>query len=274
MRLNIFRRLVDYWANIVSITGSLFLAFAGMMPSINQKFWFWIFYTDTGKVFSVGIVAAVIGETVKVISEPGKASLKREVEQLVQISNQNNENYGEIIRHELIILSEILGFGSRERISLYYDGGSTLLMLSRYSENRVFNEKGRGYHNKNQGIMGRAWEQNTHYFIDDLPACVKRNGRQDCYDYVKACELDWGMNRDEAFKLKMKSRTISAFTIRNSQQNGIAVIVFESMKEKAFEKQEIEDIMQNGKEEKRIAILLEKLKTYIPNPTQAYEGGF
>lgn len=260
--------LGDYWGNLLSIGGSAGLAVAGILPKIEKGEWIWFSTTGYGALFVLGVTAVVVGQFFQAISTPGNKSLKEELQKAIEALNKRTKGYLEVINNELLVLFEISNFRETERISLYNHDGTTLIMVGRYSSNPNLKKKGRGFHNENEGVIGRAWA-NGKAFVDDLP----ESSNNDDYVYVRECVITWGMKREEAVNLSMKSRTIAAFSINDSQNNRSAVIVFESTNPQGFDEQYIETLMRNG-ESRRISLLLEKLQSITPNPSTALQEGF
>ena len=231
--------------------------------------WEWNSKTHYAIVLIVSLIGFLVGETVQFIQSPGKRSLKIELQNALETLNERKDSGLAIIENELSVLSEILNFTSSERISLYVHDGQNFVMIGRYSKNPDFAKKGRGIQPENEGVMGMAWREGK-AFVDDLPGC---DGNDD-FEYLRRTELDWRIDRSIARKFVMKSRTLGAYAIDDNSGKKVSVIIFESMNAQGFQLQELDDLMLNSKEKKRISLLLDELKNVIPEPTIASEGGF
>ena len=144
-------------------------------------------------------------------------------------------------------------------------------MIGRYATVQKLKGKGRGIIKESEGVVGAAWSSNDdEAFVDDLPEILDDD---DDYDYVRSCVRDWKMDREEVRHLTMKSRTLGAFAIRDSDGVKVAVMVFESLNPQAFTKQLIISFLESG-EKKRISLLLKGISSSTPNPSEALLAGF
>ena len=255
----------DYWAQLFSVLGSLFLAIAGILASVqNYKNWSWLIHTVYGNFLIFGVIFSIIGGLSITFLSRGNKSLKNEVYRLKGELDLRKKRYAELINGELLILSQILNFENNERISLYKHEGKAFVMLGRYSLNPEHRKKGRGIYPDTQGCIANAWRQGK-VFVDNLPDVEEK--------YCQVVQRDWNMPPDVTRGLTMRSRTIAAFSISDFQNDRIAVIIFESVRDKAFREHKLQEIMSNG-EEKRIALLLEKTASVEPASQYALEEGY
>lgn len=259
--------LQNYWSHALAIAGSTLLAVVGVIQAIEDKTWEW--KSAVAISFCVGLLGSVVGQISQLVTAPGVASLQIELNKTLGTLNQRRESDLKVIKNELLVLSKVLEFSPSERVSLYMHIDSTLIMIGRYSSNPVFDAKGRGFHSQDEGIVGIAW-RNGQAFVDNLPESVG----DDDFEYCRECELKYGFRRDTAHKLRMKSRTLGAYSIENSDGINTAIIVFESANAKAFTDATIRNVLYNGGEIKRISFLLEQAENIIPNPELASRAGF
>lgn len=249
--------LRNYWTNILSIFSALGLGLVGVLKSISQGDWEWKSYY--GIIFTLSVIGSLAGQLFQLLDSPGKRSLQIEYERLVASSTERKESDLIIIKNELMLLSEILGFGSEERISLYTHQSQKFVMISRYSKNPEYDKKGRGIQDENQGVIGRAWREGS-AFVCDLPAS---NGSDD-FEYLRITEMNWSIDRSVARKFSMKSRTLGAYSIENTQGIRAFVLVFESMDPLGFLPEDLDDLMRNSREMERISLLLDHLRNVTP----------
>jgi hypothetical protein len=256
--------LDDYWAQMFALGGAIVLALAGIQSSVQQKDWSWLMSTTYGKNFVIGFLFSTIGGLKIASLSPGQKTMEAEIERLRRELDSRNRGYFKIIEDELYILSEILGFSFTERISLYKHKSEAFVMLGRYSLNHDYKRRGRVIYSDNQGCVGKALRRGR-VFIDNLPSNET--------EYFEVLRKDWDIPLEISQKLVMKSRTLAAHLITNSERNSRAVIVFESAHEQGFDENRVIEVMLNG-EEKRISFLLEKIYGIEPSPEYAKGEGY
>lgn len=268
--------ITDHWSGLLSLLGSIIFGVIGVLPHLeselkkgNLSITFIVF-------LAMGILAVLAGGLGQILLSPRVSSLKAELEialgaakqateDLGQADADNRKKYQAILNNELFVLYNFLGFSNDERINLLmHDDQDQMYMIGRYSTKLAYRRKGRSHYKDDEGVVGLAWN-NGNCFVDDLP--------EGEYEYARECVIQFKMKREDAFNLRMKSRTIGAVTVRDIFDQQIAVIVFESMRPAAFTKQDLLSLMQNG-EEKRISLLLDQLKDILPDPNIASEEGF
>lgn len=256
----------DYWAQLLTVLGSLILALAGIQSSIAQKNWSWILSESYGRLFILGLIFSVVGGLKFASLSPGQKTMESEITKLKQELDSRNKGYLKIVEDELYILSEILEFGYNERISLYKhkSESSAFVMLGRYSANHDYRRRGRAAYPDRQGCAGRALRSGW-VFVDDLP--------DNETEYFQALCTEWDIPLEVCQKLMMRSKTIAACSITNSKRSSTAVIVFECSRQKGFEENRIREVMRSGEKE-RISLLLEKTADIEPSPEYAEGEGY
>ncbi|MEA5452044.1 hypothetical protein VB780_25950 [Leptolyngbya sp. CCNP1308] len=247
----------NYWTNVLSIFSALGLGSVSVLESWDQGTWVW--GSPYGIIFIVSALGSLFGQGVQLLDSPGKRSLQLEFERAVSSLAERRESDLVILKNELMLLSEMLEFGSEERISLYAHQNQKFVMISRYSKNPEYDKRGRGIQNEDQGIIGKAWRDGQ-AFVYDLPEC---NGNDD-FEYLRVMEINWGIDRSIARKFSMKSRTFGAYSIENTQGIRSFVLVFESMDPVGFLQEDLDNLMQDSKERRRISLLLDHLKNVTP----------
>lgn len=263
--------LRNYWPNLLTIFSTLGLTASSVLQSIEKGEWQWNSETRYAFILIVSLSLSLVGQLIQLLQSPAKRSLESELNKAIETINSIKSSDFIIIRNELIILSEILGFGSSERISIYGHNSenSNFVMICRFSKNPDYDKKGRGIHPDDKGVMGAAWREGK-AFVDDLPKC---NGNDD-FDYLRETEINWGIDRHIAQKFSMKSRTFGSYSIEDKSGKKAFVIVFESMNPHGFTMENLDDIMSKSKERRRFSLLLDQLKNVTPNPNSATKEGF
>lgn len=237
------------------------------MKDMDQGSWNW--RSTYGYIFVFSILGSLVGQMVQLLDSPGKRSLQIEFKKAVAALSEREESDLAIIKDELRIIFNILSFNSSERISLYIHQNQSFVMIGRYSSNPDYDKRGRGIHEEDQGVIGRAWREGEAY-VNDLPAC---DGVDD-FNYLRDTEMIWRIDRSVAQKFVMKSRTIGAYAISDIAGRRAFVLVFESMQENGFSFQRITDLMVSSRENERISLLLDKLRNVTPVLNIASSEGF
>ena len=265
--------VTDHWSGLLSLLGSIIFCVIGVLPRLQQG--------NSDHVFIgllvTGIIAVLAGGVGQILLSPRVSLLKDELEvalenvrkateDLSQANADHQQKYHQIFNNELFVLFRVLDFGENERVNLLiHDGEDKMYLIGRYAMKTRFQKKGRSYYKDNEGVIGFAWRDGK-CFVDDLP--------EDDFDYAKRCVRAYGMVQDDAFALRMKSRTIGAFAIRDSlEQQQVAVLVFESIEPNAFLEEDLSRLVENG-EERRISLLIDQLRDVLPDPNIASEEGF
>lgn len=140
-------------------------------------------------------------------------------------------------------LARKLDFGAAERITIFLLNlrNDSLTKIWRYSQSTDLESSGRDVYPKNEGCIGKALS-NGDQFVDDLPD--PETSFEAYVDRHKA----YAMTADTLKSLPMKSRTIAAKAINDGRHN-VGVIVFESLRPKAFVKKQIDKLYgQTNKE--------------------------
>lgn len=128
----------------------------------------------------------------------------------------------EIIKH----LYKHWNMGYDERITIYRYDSEHFVPIGRYSRNREIIKRGRNKYPKDEGFIGKCW-QNGHFYIDDLPD-YNSNEKDYIDEVTKTCFIKKGDLRN----MSMKSRTYFCGNLVNKSELAIAVIVVESLKNK------------------------------------------
>jgi hypothetical protein len=220
-------------------------------------------------VFTLSILLSIVGAISLARRSKGNASLREQLQRSVEAYDAISQSQRNILTYELSVMSQILKFGSTERISLYkHDGKAALVMIGRYAKNPLFGRPGRGLLEETEGVVGNAF-QNDYAFVDDLPEI---NGDDD-FAYLGSCCLKWRMKEKEVRALIMKSRTLGAYAINDSHEKRIAVIVFESTNKSGFTEEALRNLLTES-QMTRLSLLLEEIQATTPSPSLALQRGF
>jgi hypothetical protein len=280
----------NYGAQTSSLAGSVVLAVAGILPSVQQgQGWLWLTSTIYGKFFIVGAILSVVGGFVSIVTSPGYrnqqdrvrflegelASKTKALESELALQKKTLENelslrkkgYSRILNDELKVLTRIVSFGDTDRISLYrYDRREgKFIMIARHSSNPRLKQPGRVIYPENQGCIGKAWEQSICFV--DLP-------EPGTSQYYQVHETEWNMDRETVDSITMKSRTIGGISIDNLNGEKTAVLIFEGTRNRAFKESTIRNFMNSHGEATRITFLLERVVKIEPDLVYAHEEGF
>lgn len=254
-------RLKEQWAGLLSLIGSIIIVIVGALPSITKG----EIKGATLSFFWIGVFFSIFGGILAIVLRPSLQGYKDKIKSLLDEKEDYQEKFQKIINDELYILFKVLGFKDSERINLFkHDGSGQLILIGRRSSNPEFEKKGRSFYPEDKGVLGYSWIQGENIYVFDLPP--------EEFPYAQACVENWDMQRNVAFDLRMKSRSIGAVVIRNDSSK-LAVLVFESTSPNAFKEETIEQLMKYG-ENKRICLLMKRLDESLPDPTLASAEGF
>tara|TARA_R110000744_G_scaffold198911_1_gene318144 strand:- start:655 stop:1500 length:846 start_codon:yes stop_codon:yes gene_type:complete len=136
-----------------------------------------------------------------------------------------------------------LEFTHQERISVYKVYEDNFILIGRSSINPILMEKGRPKYSIREGFIGKGWAEGE-YFVDDLPDPTLRNGNT---YYNRINEIS-PISREVVDNLNMKSRTFFVYRINGFDSDPKAVLVFESERENAFNKEDIVESLSGVKQ--------------------------
>ncbi len=131
-------------------------------------------------------------------------------------------------------------FTVKHRISIYYLDGDkkNLVLLDRFAKNDEFNQQGRPFFPRDQGVIGKALAKGE-FFEKTIPIFNKKNT-----NYYKYLESNYGFSRDISSRLRMKSCTIGGFAIEDAHGHHIGVIIFESQDQNDFDDNKLRDVVK------------------------------
>lgn len=160
-----------------------------------------------------------------------------------------------------------LDLGSNERVSLYKLDMDMFSCIGRYSDNEVYRSKPSRLYPKDQGAIAKAWETGT---FEDATAPDSINNLD---DWVKYNISTFNFSPEILQEMKMKSRSFYGFRLKNSQQQSVAVVIFESIRVDGLPFGKIKRLF-NEHEKRKLFTLIESLEQHIPSLEEARTEGF
>lgn len=166
----------------------------------------------------------------------------------------------------LRVISEGINLDNTFRISIFRENGEVFNMLGRYSEVDLYARRGSVTHDVKCGCIGRAW------ISSELESCVT-NLPEKPEQYIDYMCQDFGYSLSDSRKMRMKARSIYAFTIKDHDRHNVAVIVFESTKINAIDIDILRNAVRNTYKD-HILSCLNALKSVEPSLSVARSKGF
>lgn len=136
--------------------------------------------------------------------------------------------HSELVATHLKSAYKSLYLTTSDRISIYYEHANDFYLLARYSKNPVFAKPHRLKFALNQGVIGKAW-QNQRHVERDCP-----NSEDQPEPYLKYLSEKYGFKPAQAMNFAMKSCRYVAVAIADADAH-TGVIVFESTASPFFE---------------------------------------
>jgi len=247
---------------LLSTLGSAYIGFSESAEKANSSW--------AGRSVVAGLALVAIGSVLSWKRDPGYRKLKSENDHLRRLLEEGAAGYFEMFERHLAILSKKLRLGNTERISVYRHvnlPSDSFVMLSRYSENPIFTERGRGIYPASEGCIGQAWRDGES-IVQNLPDPDVERDR-----YLTA-QLQQNMPRTTTDRFKMKSRSYAAFRLRDSKENRqVAVVVLESLNPTGLDTAKVRSMM-TGTEGEQLVGVIRHSKNYEPSPSIATKAGF
>ncbi|WP_139312554.1 hypothetical protein [Novacetimonas hansenii] len=194
------------------------------------------------------------------------SELKEKIDETNSTVTELNDCVREAWRLFLRVISEGIKLDNSFRVSIFRKNEEVFVMLGRYSEVDRYALRGRATHDIKCGCIGKAWiSSNFENYIDNLP------DKSDQYNDYMCQDFDYTLS--EARKMRMRARSIYAFTIKDHDRHNVAVIVFESVNAHAIDI----DILRKAVRETykdHILSCLNALKSVEPSLSVALSKGF
>ncbi len=262
----IWEWLVDYSSVLLTALSGIGFAWVGILLSSEPeaKGVLTFLSSTPGYIFIVAAVFVVGGSLIGARQARELRALKKRT---AYLEDQEIDYYEHFAIELKLILKDTWGYGDTERISVYRRVGNALQMIGRYSENPDYAEPGRSVYPADQGVIGKAWTEET--AVADLPDFTAEPER-----YYEVLEDEWSISRGTAENLTMKSSSLAGCALSDPKGlNRVAIVVVESTEVGILRKDEVLRELQ-GKEGKRIYEFLEKMKPEEPDLGSARERGF
>ena len=255
--------------NIYDFLEPGFSGFGGVLVAIVEKKPAWFLNENSpwwDRLFICGIILIFFGVFFLILNSRIKQKLKKLNDKLnidlaeakeelseskIQYENKMqflNGKREELLYDILSALFESCGFKEEERISVYrfddFNGKDEFVLLLRYARQRNLkkpNSKSKAYENNSTSVIGRAWSHGR-FFISNLP-----DPAVDETAYRNALQAEGIMVSDNHFtNMRMKCRTYLSLAVKDKRtRTNTAVIVFESLREAAFQEENIIRIFEN-----------------------------
>jgi hypothetical protein len=266
--LRFLRRLGDYWPQLAITLGSIGFAAVGILLSPPDQGFSWLVTSTPGLVFVCAAVLTLAGSLVVWKRTPGVLSLRGRVAELEALLERAERDYYDQFAVELsVILKDVLGYGDTERISVYRHRGGAFQMIGRYSDNPVYRSRGRSIYPDDEGIIGRAWREES--ATANLP---DPDTEPDLY--YEALKNEWNIDRGTAEEFTMRSRSyVTKALYEPKGVDRVAIVVVESTEAGILDRDEVLRAMETT-EGKRIYQFLERKQSLEPDPRYAREEGF
>ena len=200
------------------------LIFFGEIPHIKK-----CIAILTGLAFLIQTIIAISDNKI----QDENCELNTRLNKLRNIEN----NLETIFNAWLQYIIEYFELDASWRVSLYIfddrgkEENDRFLFVSRYSKDPQFKRKGRNEFKVNQGVIGKAWENNQYskFFKKDISD----------KDYVDILVNKYNFSIGEANALTMKSKSILGNLILNNHHLKVGIVILESInflnKEKRLE---------------------------------------
>jgi hypothetical protein len=271
-RFTVFGKWLDKhkitMALIISAIGLAVIKDLGEIVFEWEKPW-WALLLSLGAII-VTLFCAWFGS----IGQSKLAKINSDLSDQLEYAEALIQNFGsdyfDLWDNRLRVLSEVLGFDARDRISVYRHQDNTFTMVGRYAVLPDYDKPGRGAYPVGQGVIGSAWRAGDgKCVVQDMPDPIT-----DLESYCSRSKDDWNLPSAVTKKLGMKSRSVAAFALNDhTNSTRSAIIVFESTEPGRFSVDTLEHHV-NGTTGKDIAHLLKILGEREPSLTFAASKGF
>ena len=156
---------------------------------------------------------------------------------------------------------------SNERVSLYKLDMDRFSCIGRHSDIEIFKAKPSRLYPNNEGCIAKAWQVGK---VQDANA---PNPEDSLETWVSYNTDKFNFSEDVLMNIKMKSRSFYGFRLRNTQNETIAVLMFESLDPDGLKFGKF-DRFFNEHEKKNITHLVKSLEKHIPSLEMARQEGF
>jgi hypothetical protein len=201
-------------------------------------------------IYYVVVVATIVFGIFSIQNSQTVSKLEREnsensakINDLESALNDSITQMNDLFNSYILLIVKNLDFTHTERISVYKVFEEKFLLIGRASTNPNLKKNGRNNYPINEGFIGKGWAEGE-FFIDDLPDPTQRN-RDPYYTKVNSiCPIP----KETIKNMNMASRTFFIYRINGYDNQPKAILVIESLREKAFAKEEVIDKLSGIKQ--------------------------
>lgn len=249
---------LKYFYQIITILGTVCMALGGdFIPTFDESVK--IFCSENSNcilayvlnniiIFIIGMILALWGiigaKSDNEILQKNNDELKKDIKKFINIEKdlkslkeenvkliaQLNEKNEEIVKNWLKMISSEMNLNTYERLSIYYESNEEFTILSRFSQNTLYDKIHNNKFPLNQGVISKSWQHNE--FIENNCPLYNENSKRNYINYMKK---NYGYTEDRLNKLTMKSDKLYGIAVQIAEDN-IGVILYEkiSIGEKDF----------------------------------------
>lgn len=224
---------------------------------------------DSDKLVLLLIIAAFASVLTSIITsarQPKIKTLNETVLALEEEADKIGENIHNLFEGILLNLSKKLVFtqNGTERVTLYIHKNShgCFVPCGRYSNNPLFQKKGRTRFDDDQGCISKGWQTGWH-FDNKIPT-----GKPLAANYNNK---NYGIPVDTASSLTMQSKLLAVKRIDGLEGRPVAVLVIESTNKAAFAENDLVAKLNGVSSE--YGRMVQILERHIPSPQDAADKG-
>ncbi len=188
-------------------------------------------------------------------------------ELLKQDSDSKSINCYKLFSNYLYSYYERFGLTTNERVSLYKLDMDRFSCIGRHSDNEIFKAKPSRLYPNNEGCIATAWQ------VGKVQDAAAPDPEYSLENWVNYNVNKFNFSENVLMNIKMKSRSFYGFRLRNTQNETIAVLMFESIDSDGLKFGKL-DRFFNEHEKKNITHLVKSLEKHIPSLEMARQEGF
>ena len=203
--------------------------------------------------------------------------LKIENKRLEEENQEKIEAIEKYAKGFAVSLAESLEFENTDRVTVYSheddleDDQGAFVPVVRYSQDPVYNSKGRGVYAGEEGCISRTW-RNEKWFAADRPDADEDAFPDEEDEFVQRC-VSQGMDPDEARGLSMKSRLYYGRVITGElDADQIAVVIIESTDPERWSLDELDQVFEAR--EINLSEFVNRIEPIMPDISATSNKGF
>lgn len=200
------------------------------------------YYIITGLTITFGVISTEKANTIKKLEK----DITEKGSKIIDLENSVNDvvtGMNELFNSYLSLLIESLNFTHTERVSVYKVYDNKFILIGRSSVNPNLTKAGRNSYPVSEGLIGKAWAEGE-LFITDLPDPNERGGNT----YYNRVNQINPIPREVVNSLNMQSRSYFILRMNGFENRPKAIIVIESQKAGAFQKQDVINKLEGVKQ--------------------------